>query len=91
MTTLNDNIDLKTKVQIICLYFSKLPSNDKRRSKIISKYRELEILTGIKANTIRQWTDSFDPYFDNGRKGYHLCIRSSLFLLNCIILLYSLI
>ena len=71
MTTLNDNIDLKTKVQIICLYFSKLPSNDKRRSKIISKYRELEILTGIKANTIRQWTDSFDPYFDNGRKGYH--------------------
>ena len=71
MTTRNDNIDLKTKVQIICLYFSKLPSNDKRRSKIISKYRELEILTGIKANTIRQWTDSFDPYFDNGRKGYH--------------------
>lgn len=71
MTTRNDNIDLKTKVQIICLYFSKLPSDDKRRSKIISKYRELEILTGIKANTIRQWTDSFDPYFDNGRKGYH--------------------
>lgn len=71
MTTRNDNIDLKTKVQIICLYFSKLPSNDKRRSKIISKYRELEILTGIKANTIRQWTDSFDPYFKNGRKGYH--------------------
>lgn len=71
MTTRNDNIDLKTKVQIICLYFSKLSSNDKRRSKIISKYRELEILTGIKANTIRQWTDSFDPYFDNGRKGYH--------------------
>ena len=71
MTTRNDNIDLKTKVQIICLYFSKLPSNDKRRSKIISKYRELEILSGIKANTIRQWTDSFDPYFDNGRKGYH--------------------
>lgn len=48
-----------------------LPSNDKRRSKIISKYRELELLSGIKANTIRQWTDSFDPYFDNGRKGYH--------------------
>ena len=71
MTTRNDNIDLRTKVQIICLYFSKLPSNDKRRSKIISKYRELEILSGIKANTIRQWTDSFDPYFDNGRKGYH--------------------
>ena len=71
MTTRNDNIDLKTKVQIICLYFSKLPSNDKIRSKIISKYRELEILTGIKANTIRQWTDSFDPYFKNGRKGYH--------------------
>lgn len=71
MTTRNDNIDLRTKVQIICLYFSKLPSNDKRRSKIISKYRELEIISGIKANTIRQWTDSFDPYFDNGRKGYH--------------------
>lgn len=43
----------------------------KRRSKIISKYRELEILSGISFNTIRQWTDSFDPYFDNGRKGYH--------------------
>lgn len=71
MTTRNDNTDLKQKIQIICLYFAKLPSNDKRRSKIISKYRELEILSGIKANTIRQWTDSFDPYFDNGRKGYH--------------------
>ena len=71
MTTRNDNTDLKKKVQIICLYFSKLPSDDKRRRKIISKYRELEMLTGIKANTIRQWTDSFDPYFDNGRKGFY--------------------
>ena len=71
MTTRNDNTDLKKKVQIICLYFSKLPSDDKRRRKIISKYRELEMLTGIKANTIRQWTDSFDPYFDNGRRGFY--------------------
>lgn len=71
MTSTTENLDLKQKIQIICLYFAKLPSNDKRRSKIISKYRELEILSGIKANTIRQWTDSFDPYFDNGRKGYH--------------------
>lgn len=71
MTSTTENLDLKQKIQIICLYFAKLPSNDKRRSKIISKYRELEILTGIKANTIRQWTDSFDPYFKNGRKGYH--------------------
>ena len=51
MTTRNDNTDLKKKVQIICLYFSKLHSDDKRRRKIISKYRELEMLTGIKANT----------------------------------------
>lgn len=29
------------------------------------------MLTGIKANTIRQWTDSFDPYFDNGRRGFY--------------------
>ena len=71
MTSTTENLDLKQKIQIICLYFAKLPSNDKRRSKIISKYRELELLSGIKANTIRQWTDSFDPYFDNGRKGYH--------------------
>lgn len=71
MTTRNDNTDLKKNVQIICLYFSKLPSDDKRRRKIISKYRELEMLTGIKANTIRQWTDSFDPYFDNGRRGFY--------------------
>ena len=62
---------LKKNVQIICLYFSKLTSEDKRRRKIISKYRELEMLTGIKANTIRQWTDSLDPYFDNGRRGYY--------------------
>lgn len=71
MTSTTENLELKQKIQIICLYFAKLPSNDKRRSKIISKYRELELLSGIKANTIRQWTDSFDPYFDNGRKGYH--------------------
>lgn len=71
MTSTTENLDLKQKIQIICLYFAMLPSNDKRRSKIISKYRELELLSGIKANTIRQWTDSFDPYFDNGRKGYH--------------------
>ena len=66
-----ENLDLKQRVQIICLYFSRLESKDLRRSKIISRYRELEVLSGIKANTIRQWTDSFDPYFDNGRKGYY--------------------
>lgn len=66
-----ENLDLKQRVQIICLYFSKLESKDLRRSKIISRYRELEVLSGIKANTIRQWTDSFDSYFDNGRKGYY--------------------
>ena len=71
MKTPDDQEELKKKVQIICLYFSKLTSEDKRRRKIISKYRELEMLTGIKANTIRQWTDSLDPYFDNGRRGYY--------------------
>ncbi|MDU5555810.1 DUF262 domain-containing protein [Streptococcus sp.] len=71
MKTPDDQEELKKKVQIICLYFSKLISEDKRRRKIISKYRELEMLTGIKANTIRQWTDSLDPYFDNGRRGYY--------------------
>ncbi|HEP1819614.1 TPA: DUF262 domain-containing protein [Streptococcus suis] len=63
--------DDKLKVQIICLFYARLKSSDLRRRKIMSKYRELEVLTGINANTIRQWADSFDPYFDNDRRGYY--------------------
>ncbi|MBO0422323.1 GmrSD restriction endonuclease domain-containing protein [Enterococcus plantarum] len=63
--------EIQKIVKVICLYYSKLESGDKRRSKITSKYRELEILTGINSNTIKQWTDTFDPYFKNSRKGYY--------------------
>lgn len=57
--------EIQKIVKVICLYYAKLESGDKRRSKITSKYRELELLTGINSNTIRQWTDTFDPYFQN--------------------------
>ncbi|BDG68159.1 hypothetical protein ENLAB_17230 [Enterococcus innesii] len=67
-----DNIlDLREKVQIMCMYYASLKSTDKDRNHITKKYRELSKVSGIKEATIRQWTDSFDPYFDNGRKGYH--------------------
>lgn len=63
--------EIKEMIQVICIYYAKLNSDDDRRKKIMSKYRELELLTDINSNTIRQWTDSLDPYFDNGRKGYY--------------------
>jgi len=62
---------MKEQVQTLCVYYARLHSEDPKRRKITNKYKDLELLTGINSNTIKQWTDTLDPKFDNGRKGYH--------------------
>ncbi|MGH1647799.1 DUF262 domain-containing protein [Enterococcus gilvus] len=67
----NVSLDLREKVQTMCLYYASLESTDVKRTNILNKYRNLSRLSGINASTIRQWVDSLDPYFNNGRRGYH--------------------
>ena len=66
-----ENSVVRERVMMICLFYSRLYSNDVRRKNITQFYRELGITVGINANTIRQWGDVFDAHFDNGRKGYY--------------------
>lgn len=66
-----DTLSTESSIKIMCLYFAMLKSTDSRRRGITNRYKELELISGINANTIRQWTDIFDPHFDNGRSGYH--------------------
>jgi len=68
----NDNDEVKNLVNIVCLYYSRLHSNDMEYKENCTKILELiSSLTGIKYNTLRQNKDSFDPSFDNGRQGFH--------------------
>lgn len=64
--------DLKTRSRIVCFYYAQLHSDSAEYKENCSKdFHIISDITGIKYTTLRQSKDSFDPLFDNGRKGYH--------------------
>lgn len=65
-------IDDKEKTAVVCLYFSRLDSEDPfYKENRTDYYKALEKSFGIKYNTIKNNQDRFDPYYENGRKGWH--------------------
>ena len=68
----DDLDDVKRLANIVCLYYARLHSNDTEYKENCTKtFETISQLTGIKHNTLRQNKDSFDPLFENGRKGYY--------------------
>ncbi len=62
----------KTLATLVCLYYARLHSSDEEyKTNCSNDMKKASEVSGIKYNTLKQYKDTFDPYFDNGRKGYY--------------------
>ncbi len=64
-------LNVQEKIFFVNLYFAKKPSTDPRYANRGSYYRVLSSRYNIKVTTLNNNQDNLDPYFDNGRKGWH--------------------
>ena len=59
------------KINIVCLYFARLKSNNLSYKERQPTFNILASKYGIKFNTIKNRKDIYDAQFDNGRSGWH--------------------
>lgn len=66
--------DNKKAAALIAYYLAKRGDNGHLQlgfSSATSAFSEIGKITGVKPNTVKNFRDSYDPYFDNGRAGWH--------------------
>lgn len=64
-------LSVQEKLFFVNLYFARKSSVDPRYANRGSYYRVLSSRYNIKVTTLTNNQDNLDPYFDNGRKGWH--------------------
>lgn len=64
-------LELKEKLGIVALYIARLPSRTEEYRKAYPDYLTiLAVVYQQKYNTLKHDKDTFDYFFDNGRKGW---------------------
>ena len=64
--------DINEIVNLVCMYYARLSSNDERYQNFKSKdLSSIADFYGLKLSTVNNYKDYYDALYDNGRKGWY--------------------